>query len=332
MEVYQYQGWDNIMKEFGNLLGNVGRIGLGIGTFGLSELARAGEQERLDKVQQERRDLIRIVGGQTIPAFARAGGAEPSSPEEIRQAQFGQLANLGTPAALQLASQISPLTQGSISAVSPVGKINQDFRAGLTSRETTDALIKRATSARQPLVTITSGNKSRIRTTRDQLRGGLEAVNLLISKIEADPTKAGIIGSGRGVLETGAGVLTDIASTIPGFNAISETFKDFLPKSGESIRALKPIQNKLAMGLARARQGDTGRLLASQLKSAKEDSTIAGFTSGTQSLDSLRQVRAELQSSLESLFGRAGEAGFDLPKGKITSKVIRLDENFNVIE
>jgi hypothetical protein len=57
----------------------------------------------------DRQALGRIVSEQTIPAFARAGGAEPDSPENIRRAQMAQLAELGTPEALKVLGQISPL-------------------------------------------------------------------------------------------------------------------------------------------------------------------------------------------------------------------------------
>lgn len=62
--------------------------------------------------QQRRQDLGNILSGQSIPTFARAGGAEPRTPEQNRQQQLQQLAQLGTPQSLQVLSGLSPLTQG----------------------------------------------------------------------------------------------------------------------------------------------------------------------------------------------------------------------------
>lgn len=64
-------------------------------------------QDRTNRNQQ----LGRILSGQTIPAFARPGGAEPDSPENIRRAQMAQLAELGTPEALTTLGTLSPLTR-----------------------------------------------------------------------------------------------------------------------------------------------------------------------------------------------------------------------------
>lgn len=321
------------LEKLQALAGGFGRGVQALGSLGLSELQRAQIQEQTQRQQQQRQQLGGILSGQTIPAFARPGGAEPSTPQQIQQAQLAQLAQLGTPEASKILQQIAPLAQKPGAPLSPTGKIQADITAGRISPQIGRQLLAKATAPRAPLVQISTGEKNKARQSRDQLEAGIKAADKLIAEIKASPTKAGVVGIARGALETGAGVVTDIAKSIPGFEGVGGTVKGFLPKTGASIRALKPSQNKLAIGLARSRQGNTGRLLSQQLKSAREDTTIAGITSGQQTLESLEQVRQELIDSQNALFGRAAEVGFDLPvpKDKV-SEVIILDENFNVVE
>lgn len=132
------------MKGFGNLAGNVGRLGLGIGTFGLSELAILGEKSQRDKERKELQQLTNILSQQSIPAFARAGGSMEETPQQIEQTQLRQLSALGTPAAAEIVAQRSPLTQKPTTAFSPVGKIQADINAGRISPAVGSALIKKA--------------------------------------------------------------------------------------------------------------------------------------------------------------------------------------------
>jgi len=295
------------------------RFGGGLAQFGEALSGRVDPILEAQRQQQQRQQLGGILAGQTIPAFARA----EETPEQIQQAQLAQLANLGTPEALAAIGQISPLAQKPAAPLSPAGKIQADINAGRISPEIGQQLLAKATAPRAPLVTISTGEKNKARQTRDQLSSGIKAVDKLIAELKASPTKAGIVGVGRGALETGAGVIADIAKSIPGFGGLGESVAGLLPDIGKSIRGLKPLQNKLAIGLARARQGDTGRLLSEQLKAAKTDTSIAGVTSGQQALESLEQVRKELIESQSALFGRAAEVGFDLPPPKdATEEVI----------
>lgn len=309
------------------------RLAAGLGQFSEDVTGKPSgvlARQRAEQELQQRQQLGNILAGQSIPQFLRPGGAEALSPEELQRTQLEQLSALGTPGALEIVRQQAPLTQKPQAPLSTVGKIQADINAGRISPQAGRAAIQRQTQPRAPLVQISSGEKAKTRTSRDQLTEGLTAVNELIAKIEEDPTRAGILGFGRGVAETAGGVVSDVASFIPGFEGVQKTVEGLQPKLGESIRGLRPLQNKLASGLARSRFGESGRIPVQQLELARKDVNIAEATSGRQTLDSLRQVRKELQSSLDALIGRAGEAGFALPVKK--SPVIKLDENFNIIQ
>jgi len=312
------------------------QIGAGLSGFsaGLADpsaslkLVQQRKKEQLE--QQERQQLGNILAGRSTPEFLRPGGAEGLTPQQSQQLQLNELAGLATPESLKILQGISPLAQKPVTAASPLGKLRQDLTNKKITQEGFDKAKKKLLAPRAPLVQITSGEKAKTRTSRDQLTEGLAAVNELISKIEEDPTRAGILGFGRGIAETAGGVISDVSSFLPGFEGVQKSVEGLQPKLGESIRGLRPLQNKLASGLARSRFGDSGRIPVQQLELARKDVNIAEATSGRQTLDSLRQVRKELQTSLESLVGRAGEAGFDLPVKK--SPVIKLDENFNIIQ
>ncbi|QDP62940.1 MAG: putative peptidoglycan hydrolase [Prokaryotic dsDNA virus sp.] len=104
-----------------------------------------GESER------DRQALGRIMSGQTIPEFARAGGAEPDTPENIRSAQLAQLAELGTPEALQALGRLSPLGQqdASLGATGELAKRVMQDNPGMTF---SDALAQVQTGYRKGLM------------------------------------------------------------------------------------------------------------------------------------------------------------------------------------
>lgn len=92
---------DNIFSRFG---GGLARFGEALSGAPLPLLEQQREEER-------RRQLGNILSGQSIPAFARPGGAEPSTPEQIRNVQLGQLGQVGSPGATNLLAQIAPIAQ-----------------------------------------------------------------------------------------------------------------------------------------------------------------------------------------------------------------------------
>ena len=97
------------MKDFSlsDVVGGFGRGMAALGTLGISEYQRGMHED----AATNRQELGRILSGQTIPAFARAGGAQPDSPENIRRAQLAQMAELGTPQAMAALGKLSPLAQ-----------------------------------------------------------------------------------------------------------------------------------------------------------------------------------------------------------------------------
>jgi len=401
----------------------LGKAALFLGTGGISGIAAnvRRQQEQLEQQREQQLGINRILSGQTIPAFARPGGAEPRPAAEIRDVQLGQLAQLPPSASLnKLIQELSPLgkepekrrilkdvsgfqrfaetgervfpgaqaeetegpfrgtgfqaqlvnqrTKDLITAGLPPDRARQkainDVLATQSDILTTDrgtfAVPRRGfapiqeqipTGDRLPLQQpapipapgvlpgvlpgvpagarllappkgISKKAQSQFRTSRDQLRGGITAVGKLIAEIEESPTKAGLVGGGREILETTLGVGGDILSLLPGFGLVKQAVKALTPVPEETIKALKPLQNKLITAIARARLGATGRLTDVLLKAAREDTTIKGKTSSAAVLGALRQIEKELNDSLLSLGGRAEEAGFELPapRGKAAQR------------
>ncbi len=69
------------------LAAGLGRGILAAGSLGVSELQQRQVSEVEKRKQQQLQQLGDILSGQSQPAFARPGGAEPSAPEDFRQTQ-----------------------------------------------------------------------------------------------------------------------------------------------------------------------------------------------------------------------------------------------------
>jgi len=90
---------------------NLARV---LGVLGGGNNAFTRFSDRLEDPYGERagnRALGNILSMQSIPAFARPGGAEPDSPENIRNMQLQQLSQVGTPQALEMLGKLSPMNQ-----------------------------------------------------------------------------------------------------------------------------------------------------------------------------------------------------------------------------
>lgn len=75
----------------------------------LQQQQQLRQQEELQNRQlQERQNALRVLSQQSIPEFARAGGAMPMTPEQIRQTQAKQLLAQATPAAQEVLTQLAP--------------------------------------------------------------------------------------------------------------------------------------------------------------------------------------------------------------------------------
>lgn len=93
-----------------NFLSSLGSVLSGFGA-GVQNPAFSFEEARKNRELEGRRQLGNIFSLQSIPAFARPGGAEPDSPENIRNIQLQQMAQVGTPEALEMLGKLSPMNQ-----------------------------------------------------------------------------------------------------------------------------------------------------------------------------------------------------------------------------
>lgn len=93
-----------------NFLSSLGSILSGFGA-GVKDPSFAFQEAAKNKEAEDRRQLGNIFSMQSIPAFARPGGAEPDSAQNIRNIQLQQLGQLGTPQALEMLGKLSPMNQ-----------------------------------------------------------------------------------------------------------------------------------------------------------------------------------------------------------------------------
>lgn len=117
-------------SKLSGLAAGFGRGVQALGSFGLSELQRQQTRRKREELQQ----LGNILSGQSIPAFARPGGAEPLTPEAFRQTQQAQLGRLGTPEAIQALTALDPRLRGGQTDL-PASVREFLFTEGLPSEE-----------------------------------------------------------------------------------------------------------------------------------------------------------------------------------------------------
>lgn len=141
-----------------NLLGRLARGLSGFGA-GIQDPSFAIKEAQKRRDEEQRQELNRVLSGQSIPAFARPGGAEPLSPAQLQQTQLQQLGALATPESTELLAKISPLTQKPVTPFSSVGKIQADITAGRITPKIGQQAIQRAIAPRAPLVQV--GGKAR---------------------------------------------------------------------------------------------------------------------------------------------------------------------------
>lgn len=235
-----------------NILSNLGRGALAVSSFGVSELARKQKEEELAK----QAELANILSGQTIPAFAREGGAEPSSAEEIKQAQMAQLANLagqGNKQAMEIIAAKSPLLQKQAAPLSTVGKITADVQAGRIAREVGRQLIDKATAPAKPLVNIED------KTEGTRLQESEKRRSAIIEKAFADAELAREKSFQAATIEENLDSLVSSGTTTGPASGLLDFMQNFGAQAGldldlsasSSRTAIEAASNKLAVPLTK---------------------------------------------------------------------------------
>ena len=259
-----------------DLASGFGRGIAALGTLGTSEYARSrGERERAEK-QQRIKDILPILSGQSIPAFARAGGAEGVTPEQRRQTQLLQLGALGTPEANKLLTEVSPLTQQASSPLSPIGKLRSDLQQGLIDQPTYNALIRKEIAPRTPLVQVggaaeTEGQKVLSKKSAENVLAAQDAGSVAQDMIfNADRLQQAIDQGAVGITAEPKAFLTEVATSF-GF--------DVSPKElqlATNVRSANRILGDKALDKLSTLKGSTserdlkfGRSVAGRLSEGK---------------------------------------------------------------
>jgi hypothetical protein len=176
-----------------------------------------------------------------------------------------------------------------------------------------------------------------------------EAISLLSNvadDIEKDPTKYGFVGNVRGAVESATGILSDALNTfgagaVPKMvgDALKEVSDDFTPKQKtewESVAALNPVENALAVMLAKSRNPE-GRLIVSELEKAREDVQFQGAKGTEQVKQKTVQILRELEggrereknrlNELKGSFGASGKSkgGSSKPIEEMSDEELQLE-------
>ena len=145
------------------------------------------------------------------------------------------------------------------------------------------------------------------------LEKGEKALQNLISIIEQDPSKAGVVGTGRNIAATGINVLGDLARGA-GLPKAESMARQAAP---DSLSTSSPLISDAIYGIARVRKGDDNKLNKDDIESAREDFGLTGLTkSSPQALAKLKKSLEQIQNTKASYSGIMDEFNVSPPKKK----------------
>lgn len=295
------------------------------------EQQRASEQQKQLQQQEQLKAIGKVL----------------ASPSDL-QNQLTALAQLGSPEALRTANQL--MTQAGTQSrfesketriaeqaalereqLRKVGEIlssgassGRDKISALASIGTPEAisaatqLYKKET---EPL--LTKAQDFETKQAIEELQGARSAANQILERVEQDPSSAGIVGLARRGAEIAGGVLSDVGkeTNIPGLENVGKAVTSWAGDDEKTVGELKPLENRLAYGLARARKG-TGKLAVTDVENARKDINLLGLTSSPDVKNRIGQVLNEINEAEQGVFRLRGEgSGLTPPTPKAEGSV-----------
>lgn len=123
----------------------------------------------------------------------------------------------------------------------------------------------------------------------DQLQRGVEAVDKLLRLSDEDPSRFGAKGSVRQAGRDAVGVLRDF-----GLDAfVPDMISEGLDLDDPALSEIEILENALAFGVARARQGP-GKLLKDAIDSARAEVSLRGLKGASAVRNRLQEVRSTM--------------------------------------
>ena len=228
-----------------------------------------------------------FIAAQQQATLAKQEQARNAIVDQLRQAQTTQI-------------QAQTAVIGEPKAITPFQTESLDLRR----QELEAKRLERAAPKK-----FTTLQKDERRKSLDQLQAGLDTTRTLLKELKETPSRFGALGTARGIVESGLGILGDLGG-FAGIPQIAAGAREAV--SGKTVRALRPLENKLVLAVARSNQGDTGRVLSKQIELARENVAITGAFGGQQAGDALRTIEKQLEEAIAALGARARAGGFDI--------------------
>ncbi|CAB4214643.1 hypothetical protein UFOVP1454_58 [uncultured Caudovirales phage] len=219
------------MSNILSMLGSGLQSGLsGLGGF-FTDVSAGMQDPLYMQKKADLQELGRIYSGDSIPAFARPGGAEPQTPESIRQVQLAQMAKIGSPLAVAALQNLSPLSMSDMQnreAEAKIAHLNAQakFAGDTAGGGATGALVRMAMKDpefRNTLYQIQTGDRQNLQRDAQgnitpalgapEAKGALEKgkeFGGLQAKLELEPTIAAAVEQSKiGVTGTPANIEDD---------------------------------------------------------------------------------------------------------------------------
>lgn len=312
-------------------------IGRGLSAFGAGVNDPSGTFERMlqERQQEEKKQQLQQLGsvlsGAQTPAYAKQGGAEGLSPQQVQQQQNVQLANLGTPEAINLLAQRTNIQPSS--PASPLGKLQSDISKGFIPQNIGQQALNRAIQPQSPLVQVNSGERESAfereigkktassistfiedQTTKTaELQNSLQAVNEMENLLNQ-----GIKTGGFADVKIGLGEAIRFLGGDPSRIPALENINELETLSGLTNKLIIPIANELGYNPTDA---DANRI----------ESSVAGIGKGVEAnraLIGFLRNTVEKQTQIQSLIDDVVMSGDSRRLRRLRPEVNKLRRAF----
>lgn len=165
---------------------------------------------------------------------------------------------------------------------------------------------------------LTPGKAEELGAEAGGLRLAQTKLQALRDDLEANPQRAGAVGSVNKALQTGGGIARDVVEMIPGVASItdsllgpatadeSEEVQDFL--NDPSIEANQAAANSLAYALALSRKQGK-RVTVQDVATARDDLKVTGLKSSKQIVARMDELMREIDQGIGLIEKRIGTGG-----------------------
>ncbi len=302
-------------------------------TQGIAEAQESRAQGKYDRGEAQRSsyermlgDMPQVQGSRPSPGFV---GPMPGadSPQTAMLRGLGPKAGSGVLASImgRKPQNQSPLARlmGERAALRPDDPMRGVYDAAIAKASTTSGMEITVPGPNGPITfrtgvrsgsqrPMSGAHRDKIVATGQTLDRSISAIDSITAAIGEDPSRAGLTGTVKGMVQTGLGMSKDMAAEFAGI--VSDDIKRGLADADfafdPELPKMQVLENMLAYALARANK-PTGRLNKDDKDAALKNVRLHGLTSTADVLARLKAVRKRLTDARNDIGDR-------LPKSRGT--------------